>query len=253
MHGETIAEIDVIDKNLNTLTTNNLLTHTGRRQFENTRSDVLSYYRSRSTKLLKKQASLEMSNLKSEEDFGRFAKIEPNQSARAVQTYFRSNYRNHINLSAIADNKANIMISVNSILISILLTIMTYQNLYQTKPFILLPVVVFLVTGLTSLTFAILSSRPKVNRFDLSQLSREKRKGKLVYFGNFSTLSEDEFIEDMDALFEQGHELYESMLRDLYHLGKVLDKKYRYLSASYNIFMGGFITTVFAFLVLFFT
>ncbi|RMF21352.1 MAG: phosphohydrolase, partial [Bacteroidetes bacterium] len=46
--------------------------------------------------------------------------------------------------------------------------------------------------------------------------------------------------------------LYGNMARDLYHLGKVLDKKYRYLTISYNLFMVGFIATVLSFLVLLF-
>jgi hypothetical protein len=40
------------------------------------------------------------------------------------------------------------------------------------------------------------------------------------------------------------------MVRDLYFLGKVLDKKYRYLSISYTVFMVGFVTTVVSFLVM---
>ena len=91
--------------------------------------------------------------------------LEKKMPARAVQTYFRANYRNHINLSAIADNKANIMISVNTILISVLITFLSYRNIGQTQPIILMPVIIFLVTGLASLIFAVLSARPKVTNF----------------------------------------------------------------------------------------
>ncbi|MCB9331839.1 MAG: hypothetical protein H6574_12215 [Lewinellaceae bacterium] len=46
----------------------------------------------------------------------------------SIQTYFRANYANHIRLSAIADNKAHIMISVNSILLSVAISLLTYQT-----------------------------------------------------------------------------------------------------------------------------
>ncbi len=166
---------------------------------------------------------------------------------RGVQTFFRTNYRTHINLSAIADNKANIMISVNSILISVLITLLSYRNIGETNPEILLPVVIFLVSGLASLTFAILSARPKVTMLNNGKTMEEIRKN-IVFFGNFVTLDLDQYEEAMDAMFRDDQLLYGNMTRDLYFLGKVLDKKYRYLSISYNIFMMGFIATVAAFL-----
>jgi hypothetical protein len=57
----------------------------------------------------------------------------------------------------------------------------------------------------------------------------------------------------MDAVLRDGELLYGNMVRDLYFLGKVLDKKYRYLTMSYNIFMIGFIATVITFLIAIFS
>jgi hypothetical protein len=169
---------------------------------------------------------------------------------RAVQTFFRANYRNHINLSAIADHKANIMISVNSILISVLISILSYRNMADTNPPVVLPVVIFLVTGLTSLIFAVLSARPKVTSFNQNVTSREEKRKNIVFFGNFVHLNLGEYEEAMDALFRDGELMYGNLTRDLYFLGKVLDKKYRYLTVSYNIFMIGFVATVVTFLIL---
>ncbi|NJK83261.1 MAG: hypothetical protein HC912_05040 [Saprospiraceae bacterium] len=100
-----------------------------------------------------------------------------NGDERGAQTFFRANYRNHINLSAIADNKANIMISVNSILISILITILTWRNITEVNPKVILPAVIFLLTGLASLSFAILSARPKITNVNkgLEDLEKSNR------------------------------------------------------------------------------
>ena len=174
-----------------------------------------------------------------------FSQLETNPPIRGTQSYFRVVYRNHINLSAIADNKANIMISVNSILISVLITFLSYRNIAETQPMILLPVVIFLVTGLASLIFAVLSARPKVTQLPVST---EKLKPGLAFFGNFVKLPLSEFSRAMDQTLQSGTLLYTSMVEDLYHLGKVLEKKYRYLSISYNIFMVGLIITVVLFL-----
>jgi len=179
----------------------------------------------------------------------RFGDIEKKVPERGIQTYFRANYRNHINLSAIADNKANIMISVNTILISVLITVLSYRNITETTPMILLPVVMFLVTGLASLIFAVLSARPKITSLNKKALPPADINKNIVFFGNFVKLTPTDFEKAMDEMFNDSELLYGNMTRDLYHLGKVLDKKYRYLTVSYNVFMVGFIATVLTFLI----
>lgn len=178
----------------------------------------------------------------------KFQGIERKVPNSAIQTFFRTNYRNHINLSAIADNKANIMISVNAIMISVLISMISYSNITESRPMILMPVVIFLISGLTSLIFAVLSARPKVTSLNESDFDLEKAKRNVVFFGNFVSLNLDQYEEAMDALFRDGELIYGNMTRDLYHLGQVLDKKYRYLTISYNIFMVGFAVTVLTFL-----
>ncbi len=178
-----------------------------------------------------------------------FQGIERKKPLRAIQSFFRTNYRNHISLSAIADNKANIMISVNSILISVLITMLSYRNIGETHPTVLLPVIIFLVSGLASLIFAVLAARPKVTRLSKEGQLPELSKGSIIFFGNFVTLRLEEYEEAMDALFRDGELLYGNMVRDMYYLGQVLDKKYRYLTVSYTLFMVGFIVSVLLFIV----
>ena len=178
----------------------------------------------------------------------KYQNIEKKIPRSGIQSFFRSSYRSHIHLSMIADNKANIMISVNAILISILISVLTYQELTTLSPQILLPVVTFLVTGLTSLVFAILAVRPNVTELNNIKTPKSDLPENIVFFGNFVHLELDEYEEAMDTMFRDGELLYGNMTRDLYYLGKVLDKKYRYLTNSYNIFMVGFVATVLIFL-----
>ncbi len=177
-----------------------------------------------------------------------FQGIERKKPLRAIQSFFRANYRNHISLSAIADNKANIMISVNSILISVLITILSYRNIGETHPGVLLPVIIFLVSGLASLIFAVLAARPKVTRMVKDGQLPDLSKSSIIFFGNFVPLQLEEYEEAMDALFRDGELLYGNMVRDMYYLGQVLDKKYRYLTVSYTLFMVGFIASVLLFI-----
>ncbi len=181
------------------------------------------------------------------EHYRKFQKIERKIPSSGIQTFFRANYRNHINLSSIADNKAHIMISVNAILISVLISVISYKNITESQPEILMPVVIFLMTGLTSLIFAVLSARPKVSAFRQIPEKEEYRKN-LVFFGKFVARPIEDYEEAVDEMFQNGELLYTNLVRDLYNLGLVLDKKYRYLNISYNIFMLGFVATVLTFL-----
>jgi hypothetical protein len=178
-----------------------------------------------------------------------FSQISGKKLRSAIQTYFRSNYNNHIHLSAIADNKAHIMISVNSILLSVAISVLTYHTYTDRNPLLVLPIIIFLVTGLTSLIFAVLSSRPRIQT---AAPSREKGKTNWMFFGNFVHLSVDEYEQEVDQLLRDGASLYGNMTRDTYYLGRVLDKKYRLLTISYNVFMMGFVATIVSYLVAYF-
>lgn len=180
--------------------------------------------------------------------FRKFHLLEKKIPYGGIQTFFRTNYRNHINLSAIADNKANIMISVNAILISVIISAISYKNITETNPMVLMPAVIFLITGLTSLIFAVLSARPKVTQSHDPNAPMEVKKQNIIFFGNFVNMPLEDYEEAVDGVFREGSLLYGNLVRDLYQLGKVLDKKYRYLTISYNIFMVGFAATVITFL-----
>jgi hypothetical protein len=180
-----------------------------------------------------------------------FQNLERRLPNDATQTFFRANFRNHINLSAIADQKANIMISVNAIMISVLISVLSYRNITETNPMVIMPVVIFLITGLTSLICAVLSARPKVTKLNRSNMPIEEVQKNIVFFGNFVHLTLEQYEEAVDAMFRDSELIYGNMVRDLYYLGKVLDQKYRYLSISYSVFMVGFVVTVLTFMIAF--
>lgn len=175
---------------------------------------------------------------------------------RGIDTLYRANYRNHINLSAIADGKANMMISINTIMISVIVTLsgasmsvskgFTIENMRFTIPIILL-----LVGALVSVVFAVLSARPKVTSKHVDMNDVKKNKISLLYFGNFLEIPKEEFVNYLSRLKKDQRKLYDSMSLDLYNLGLVLKEKYRLLTLSYNAFMFGLTGTVIAFIVIF--
>ncbi len=166
---------------------------------------------------------------------------------RGVETMYRTTYRTHVNLSSIADNKANIMLSINAIIISILVSNLVPR--LDSEPELTVPTMLLLLVCLASLVFAILSTRPKVTEGRFSREDIENKQSNLLFFGNFYNMELEDFHWGMMEMIKDSDFLYSSMTRDLYYLGVVLAKKYKYLRICYSIFMFGLILAVVAFAV----
>jgi hypothetical protein len=170
-------------------------------------------------------------------------------SSRGIETMFRTSYRTHIDLSNLADNKANIMISINGIIISILLASISPKM--DANPWLLVPTSVLLVGCLFSLAYAVFAARPRVSSRPVSLETLRQDEANILFFGNFVNMPEEEFVEGMKELMTHTDELYLNMVRDIYSLGTVLARKFRLLRTSYNVFIAGLVLGVFLFLVVF--
>ncbi len=174
---------------------------------------------------------------------------------RGIDTLYRATYRNHINLSSIADGKANMMISINTIILSAIITLLgTSITLTGKVAFdhfrYFLPILILLVSVLGSAVFAILSANPKVTSSDIEKKDLVKRTKSILFFGNFIHMEQKEFVENIAFLKKNEKLLYDNMAVDIYELGQVLSTKYKMIKISYNIFMVGLILCVASFLII---
>jgi predicted metal-dependent HD superfamily phosphohydrolase len=176
-------------------------------------------------------------------------KNKDSKSDRGVETMFRTTSANHLRLSEIADSKANIMISVNSIMVSILVSILPRR--IEENPHLMMPTALFLTTSVLTIVFAILATRPNVTQGTFSHEDIQQKKGNLLFFGNFHRMSLGEYEWGVQELMQDSSYLYGTMTRDIYYLGLVLAKKYKLLHVAYTIFMFGFVTSILAFLAVF--
>lgn len=166
---------------------------------------------------------------------------------RGIQTMFRLTSSNHLRLSSMSDNKAHIMISVNSIIISIIISVL-FGKLAANREYIV-PACVLLAVCLGSMTFSILATRPSVSGGRFTEEDIRNKKTNLLFFGNFFKMELEDYQRAMNQMMKDGEYLYNSMIKDVYFLGIVLAKKYKYLRISYTIFMWGLIIAVVAFAV----
>jgi putative nucleotidyltransferase with HDIG domain len=162
--------------------------------------------------------------------------------SKGVETMFRTTSRNQISLSSIADNKSNILISVNTIIISIVLTVLVSR--FAEYPNLIIPSLVFLISSLVTIIFAILSTRPNINSVKFSKDDIKQKKVNLLFFGNFYNMKVNDYVESVEEMMDDDDYLYKTMVKDQYYLGKVLAKKYKLLRTAYSVFMFGLILTV---------
>jgi predicted metal-dependent HD superfamily phosphohydrolase len=161
---------------------------------------------------------------------------------RGVETMYRTTYNTHNNLSSLADQKANLMLSINTIMVSITVSVLVPQ--LKNSPQLIPPTIVLLCVCMTSIIFAALSTRPKITEGAVTLEDIQEKKSNLLFFGNFHNMPLEDFQWGMNEMIKDPDFQYSSMTRDLYFLGKVLAKKYRYLTYCYNFFMFGMIVSV---------
>ena len=170
-------------------------------------------------------------------------------SNRGIETMFRSAYRVQMELTSLADNKANMMISINGIIISIIIAAVAPK--LDSNPWLLLPSAVFLTGTLVSIIFAILAARPRVNRNPITLEDLEHSQGNILFFGNFANLDKEQFTEGLLELMDDKRVLYETMIHNIHDLGLVLNRKFGLLQVAYTSFMIALILGVFSFMAVF--
>ena len=176
---------------------------------------------------------------------GTLSDLQKNKSdlkGKGIQTMLRLTSANHLRLSEMADRKANILISVNSIIISVLLI-----HKLTAESYLLIPTVIFVTSAVTVIVISILATRPKISGGSFRMSEVKEKKTNLLFFGNFYKATYDEYNEAMSEMMLDTNYLYNTLIRDIHSLGVVLGRKYELIRLAYNVFMIGIIISVLAF------
>ena len=146
-----------------------------------------------------------------------FEQVPENRTA--VDNILRVNHGNQMRLGLMADAKANIMITVTSIVFSV-----TVANLDNAA--IRWPLLGFAFGCFLALLFAIFAIIPNTH------------------------LDIHEYKEDYAKILMTDDNVYDSMAGDIFGQGKILAlKKYKYLKWSYNSFLVGMSSAIIIFVV----
>jgi len=157
----------------------------------------------------------------------------------------RTTYRNNIELTNIADNKANILLSLNSLMITFLIPIVLSNLDIIIEETLFLPIITLSATCLTTIVIAAMATRPikmgqqDVMKGDVSQKSP-------FFFGNYYQMKVADYLDMMENAINDPQLIKDYVKLDLFFMGKGLGEKYAKIRKCYNVFIGGLIMTVIA-------
>ena len=175
-------------------------------------------------------------------------------AGQGVQTLFRVTFRTQVNLIRIADNKANMIMGINAMIITILMGIISTRVILSTEidngnMVLIIPIVMIILTALVTAIYAIRSAKPRLIKPKKVEIDEDK-KTSLLFFENIWSYTTEEYIEKMESLLESPQDIYQHMMIDIHNQAKVLHRKYELLRKAYIVFMVGFVISIISFLLL---
>ncbi len=176
-------------------------------------------------------------------------KKKKNEFGRGVETLYRSSYRMQLALTTLADGKANIILSVNSLA----LTVLTVGGslVADSKPWMLLPISIFASFSLAAMILAVLSTRPRLSRKTISTDAVKSGEADMLYFNNFPAVTADEYADALEIIVQDNQRLYRQMARSTHSLGCSLARKFSFLQLSYTVFTVGLLLSLGVFFIVF--
>ena len=166
---------------------------------------------------------------------------------RGIETMFRITSANSQRLSDMADNKSNILLTVNSIILSVIVAVLL--KALDSNPHLIIPTCLLMMGSVTTMVLAILATIPKIPDGYFKPEDVEQKSVNLLFFGNFYKTKFNDYQGAMNKAMDDKDFLYGMLTKDVYSQGVVLGRKYRLLRYAYGVFMFGLVLSIAAFVV----
>ncbi|SEH08397.1 Pycsar system effector family protein [Candidatus Venteria ishoeyi] len=170
-------------------------------------------------------------------------------SGRSIDSMYRNAYRTQLDLIRLADNKSNIMISINGLILSVIVTAWAMIK-NHTEAIFFIPISIFILSSLFSMFFSVLAARPKKYCSSAQFDDFAKKKANLMFFYDQVSLSADEYVRAVDQACSSNEHIYNHMSRHIYRLGLVITSKFKLLNMAYSLFIYGLCISVLSFLLI---
>lgn len=149
--------------------------------------------------------------------------------------FLRVVQQHHVQLSLMGDNKANLMITISAL-------VLTLSVQYLGNPVLQYPAIIMMISCLTCMGFAVYATMPKRSKQLQMLASGGLRQSSLnpLYFGHFALVPLEEFEDVMNEFLSDGDKASSAQIRDIYQLGWFLyHNKYRWVRYGYVSILGG--------------
>ena len=180
---------------------------------------------------------------KSKKKKGAKDKVVPEVFSKNAIAILRTTLRNNIDLTSIADNKANVLLSLNALMMTFSIPFLL-PNIALIKQYNLnIPLLLFALSSIVTIYFAFLVLRP--GKFKGQDLNLQKRAQlSPFFFGNFASMSKEAYLEHFESVLKDEKKIKKFLTNDFYYLGLRLGEKMKYVRLAFNIFIGGLILSV---------
>lgn len=164
--------------------------------------------------------------------------MEVSGTGSHLDHFLRQTRAHHVQLSSMADTKANMMLSISALVI-------TFSMGHLADPRLRWPVMILIACCLATVVCAAYAVMPKLNPGAPADL--EKPDCNILFFGNFMRLEYEEYARLMEGVMNSSSRVYEAQVREVYELGVFLGrKKYVYIRLAYLFFIAGLVGSVLA-------
>ena len=161
--------------------------------------------------------------------------MEIRQPAGHLDQMIRQTRAHHVSLSSLADKKANMMLTIASLMIPL-----STGFLYEDRTHLAAATLI----GFCVLTIllAAYSAMPKIKADNRSETKPDLNENSfnLLFFGSFINMGYREYEDEMEKMMNDPGKVYETQVREIYTMGQYLArKKYKFLQFSYYSFIAG--------------
>jgi hypothetical protein len=160
-----------------------------------------------------------------------------------TDSLLRATTTHYIRLIGDADRKARIMIVVNSILLTICITLLT--KTIQQGPWIWISITILILTNLITLFFTIVSVRPEIH----VSISRETTDN-VLHYKKASEYSLKDYKSAMLDTMNDNDRKIDAVIKELHYFGHLLTRKYKLLKAAHRCFYWGIVVSVASYLII---
>ena len=163
--------------------------------------------------------------------------------SKDIQNIIRTTMRNSIELTHIADNKANVLLSLNALMLTFLIPLtIPYFNIIEEYRLVI-PLTILVTTCLVTIYMAALVLRPsKFSRND--HALKEEFQVSPFFFGNFYKMNRQDFTLYMESAVARKEKVNGHLADDLHFIGSTLGKKMELIRIAFSVFLTGIFLSI---------